>query len=484
VLVTATAIHAAPVSPRDTDGKPTQERKSPGRGAKEANGDALPAAIADSVQPAATMPAIIPAIIPASIPASPTVVSSGTANALAEIPQLSPAAGSLAGLPLPADVAADAAQRSAAQANTSHAVPAAADTVSSPTLGSVATSLAGLPFRAQTAAGSVQKPVEQASPGVTSNSVASTSSAPAGAQGSFDQEAALRAALAATPGGLVVLNDRSGAVSMPVRLPAGVGNRPSAGPQKLGLGQPLAANDGPQHKVAGSNGLSSQDASSSDQVSAQDQGSGNAPLPNPVVDQTAQPDPSQVGVVAHAGTAMVDALAVPLASLHANAPGTAPEIRDAPSMESATAMQPEPAAMPLVSSAKLIQSIQQSDMRVGLNSSEFGAISIHTSTERGVLSSEITLGHAELARTITAHLGAAQQVPGLPQTFSVRVDAGAIAAGDSGGSAQQSASGRQQQETGRAAQPRSAESQPWAEQNLPIAARSHDGLNARLDIRI
>jgi hypothetical protein len=146
--------------------------------------------------------------------------------------------------------------------------------------------------------------------------------------------------------------------------------------------------------------------------------------------------------------------------------------------------QPDAVAAPFVSSARLIQSIQQSDMRVGLNSAEFGAISIHTSTERGVISSEITLGHAELASTISSHISAMQEQHGTPQALSVRVDTSSSTAGDSSGLSQQSPGDRQQQQAGRTTSSRSIESQPRPDYNLPIAARTLDGLDARLDIRI
>jgi hypothetical protein len=147
-------------------------------------------------------------------------------------------------------------------------------------------------------------------------------------------------------------------------------------------------------------------------------------------------------------------------------------------------LQPDAVATPFVSSARLIQSIQQSDMRVGLNSLEFGAISIHTSTERGVISSEITLSHEELARTISSHLSAIQETPGTPQVFSVRVDTSSPTHGDSSGPSQHSPDDRQQQQTGRTTQSRSTELQPRSEYTLPVAARNLDGLDARLDIRI
>jgi hypothetical protein len=63
-----------------------------------------------------------------------------------------------------------------------------------------------------------------------------------------------------------------------------------------------------------------------------------------------------------------------------------------------------PQSVPVINTAKLIQSMGQSEMQVGMRSNEFGNISISTSATRDLISAQISLDHAELARTLTAHL--------------------------------------------------------------------------------
>ena len=61
-------------------------------------------------------------------------------------------------------------------------------------------------------------------------------------------------------------------------------------------------------------------------------------------------------------------------------------------------------ASAVVNSAKLLQSIGQSEMRVGMRTADFGDISIRTSSTRDSISAQISLGHDDLAKTLTAHM--------------------------------------------------------------------------------
>jgi hypothetical protein len=150
-------------------------------------------------------------------------------------------------------------------------------------------------------------------------------------------------------------------------------------------------------------------------------------------------------------------------------------------------------ASPVINSAKLIQSMGQSEMRVGMRSNEFGSISITTSSTRELVSAQISLDHGELAKTLATHLPEMQASLGGNQPASVRIDlngaAGGQNAGMSGSMAQDSTDssrgGRQQGSTtassfyaGRGANDR---------QSSVVSAGmgSGDGMaSARLDIRI
>jgi hypothetical protein len=93
----------------------------------------------------------------------------------------------------------------------------------------------------------------------------------------------------------------------------------------------------------------------------------------------------------------------------------------------------------------------QSEMRVGMRSNEFGNISISTSSSKDQVSTQISLEHGELARTLAMHLPEMQARLGGEQPMNVRIDLNGAAAGQgtanfggSGhGSQDQSHSGKQ-----------------------------------------
>jgi hypothetical protein len=150
-----------------------------------------------------------------------------------------------------------------------------------------------------------------------------------------------------------------------------------------------------------------------------------------------------------------------------------------------------PQALPVINTAKLIQSMGQSEMRVGMRSTEFGNISISTSSTRDLISAQISLDHGELARTLTAHLPEMQARLGGNQPMDVRIEMNGASAGQTGttggmynGSSDQSRGGRQQ--AGNADS--SSSGNRFTGQQLSPAvsamATSDRGVNARLDIRV
>jgi hypothetical protein len=150
-----------------------------------------------------------------------------------------------------------------------------------------------------------------------------------------------------------------------------------------------------------------------------------------------------------------------------------------------------PQALPVINTAKLIQSIGQSEMRVGMRSNDFGNISISTSATRDLISAKISLDHSELARTLAAHLPEIQARFGGNQAMDVRIDmngqgagqGAGMSAGMSNGSADESRGDRQQ--GGGAASSHSVNG--FAEQGHSLAATGmptgEGRLDARLDIR-
>ena len=147
-----------------------------------------------------------------------------------------------------------------------------------------------------------------------------------------------------------------------------------------------------------------------------------------------------------------------------------------------------PQSQPVINTAKLIQSMGQSEMRVGMRSNEFGNISISTSTTRDVVSAQISLEHGELAKTLAAHLPEMQARLGGNQPADVRIDMNGSATGQGTGSfggtqndsASQSRSGRQQAGNMTQGQPGNV----VAERQFSSVAAAVPTGYARLDIRV
>jgi hypothetical protein len=157
-----------------------------------------------------------------------------------------------------------------------------------------------------------------------------------------------------------------------------------------------------------------------------------------------------------------------------------------------TASTALPQAVPVINTARLVQSMGQTEMRVGMRSTEFGNISISTSTTRDTISAQISLDHGELAKTLAASLPEMQARLGSNQALNVRIDmngtgttSGAgTSSSMSNGSSDQSSGGRQQ--SGNSSSSRSGYSIP-AQQFSSSRAASTPGegrINARLDITV
>jgi hypothetical protein len=225
---------------------------------------------------------------------------------------------------------------------------------------------------------------------------------------------------------------------------------------------------------------SSQDAPSSGN---QSQG-GNTP-------QAQDAAPLPINIASHSAAATVPAPnTATVAPIHtsstlAGAAGVAARTTDNSTAHASTAL---PQATPVINTAKLIQSMGQSEMRVGMRSNEFGSISISTSTTRDVVSAQISLEHGELAKTLAAHLPEIQARLGSNQSVDVRIDMNGAATGQGTGtfggmsnsSAEQSRSGRQP--AGNMAA--SSSDNGVAEQQFSAAAAALPTGYARLDIRV
>lgn len=101
-----------------------------------------------------------------------------------------------------------------------------------------------------------------------------------------------------------------------------------------------------------------------------------------------------------------------------------------------------------INTARLIQSVGQSEMRVGMRSAEFGDISIRTSATHDSLSAQISLDHADLAKALTAHLPEMQARLGGNGNVDVRVNDNAQSSTSHHGAGNQNMGGNAGSSTG------------------------------------
>ena len=150
----------------------------------------------------------------------------------------------------------------------------------------------------------------------------------------------------------------------------------------------------------------------------------------------------------------------------------------AESAHSALLGAPDTQATPAVNSAQLIQSIHHSEMRLGMQSAEFGSIAINTTINRHVLSAQISLDHVELGQALSLHLPAIEQKLGTAYGVQARVELQTASDSSQGHPEQQAREGRPVPVRN---------STPPATPSLAVIAASGAALSAsttRLDIRI
>jgi len=143
-------------------------------------------------------------------------------------------------------------------------------------------------------------------------------------------------------------------------------------------------------------------------------------------------------------------------------------------------------AMSSVSNAQLIQSAQHSEMRVGMQSAEFGNISISTSLNHQALSAQISTDHLELGRALAVHMPAIEEK--LSSAYGVQARVEVRDGGNGGSSSSYSNSGQQSNESrqSRGSNAFSAGSAA-ANQRMPLIGSTTGSIAAespRLDIRV
>jgi hypothetical protein len=253
--------------------------------------------------------------------------------------------------------------------------------------------------------------------------------------------------------------------------------------------------DGANNAVSDTTGLKQHAQAASDQTGSQAGSQGTPPSGDQSQGGASQQGqtsgPTQIDLANHTIAATDQAqtagVAAPLqaAPTSAGLPGHTAGIPET----AAPATIALPQAVPVINTAKLIQSMGQSEMRVGMRSNDFGSISISTSATRDLISAQISVDHGELARTIATHLPEMQARLGGNQAMDVRVDMNGQATGQgtrtspgmSNGSADASRGDRQQK--GNAGSSQSADGFSGQRSSIAAVGLPSGGADARLDIR-
>lgn len=145
-------------------------------------------------------------------------------------------------------------------------------------------------------------------------------------------------------------------------------------------------------------------------------------------------------------------------------------------------------AMQGVTSAQLTQSMGSSEMKLGMQSAEFGNISITTSLNRQAISAQISIDHSELGRALAVHLPAIEEklgsAYGVQAKVELRESYNPASSSDSGYSNQgQQSRDRRQSEQGGTTVAAGAMFERTAGLSR-LTATSLSASDSRLDIRI
>lgn len=235
-------------------------------------------------------------------------------------------------------------------------------------------------------------------------------------------------ALSAIEGAVAAQQSRVGAPALPTSSDAqsAVGSKSSAD-------QPASPGSGVAVPVQSSHGASDSNSHRSDtggNAGGSSSGQQPASVPPTLAGPASRP--------ADAAAVLIPAHAQPLAGTSPHAGSAAANL---PAAHPAAAQQTSPAAAQVqeaMTTARLIHSLQNTEIRVGIHSAEFGNISIRTSESRDSLSAQISLDHSELAKAISDSIPQMHETLGPNQRVEIRVamnaNAGSTAGGGSGAS--------------------------------------------------
>jgi hypothetical protein len=229
---------------------------------------------------------------------------------------------------------------------------------------------------------------------------------------------------AAGAAGFVVVQSAATAVTLAaaMTIPApGMASGPMGNP--ISSTQPSAPKTTGTSTVAMSDGASSNGATAGTAKSSSTASSATTQVPAPAPSgQRTQGDASAAATVAAkpveasasistaASSGMQHAVATSATTPQAatRLAGEAPHTSELPHSMSGAPEAGESPAVSAINTAKVIQSMGETEMHVGLRSAEFGEISIRTAVSQQQMLAQISVDHSDLGNTIAAHLPAMQ----------------------------------------------------------------------------
>jgi hypothetical protein len=143
----------------------------------------------------------------------------------------------------------------------------------------------------------------------------------------------------------------------------------------------------------------------------------------------------------------------------------------------------EVAAASGVNTAKLIQTMNESEIRVGMHSNEFGDISIRTSVSQQQMLAQISLDHGDLSQAISAHISSVQTKLGNEYGLHTVIEVNHQGSSFSGNSGQSSQSQQEHRAYARSGQVESVEASMEADSSLSPVVMAATGDGYRLDIQ-
>lgn len=135
-----------------------------------------------------------------------------------------------------------------------------------------------------------------------------------------------------------------------------------------------------------------------------------------------------------------------------------------------------------VNSAKLIQTMGETEMHVGMHSEEFGDISIRTSLSQQQMVTQISLDHNDLSQAISSHLSTMQTKLGEEYGLHASIEINNQGAPLSGG--QGNSSQRDQQNYGRSSSGKDVTTASLTESVSSVVAQSSAGSGHGLDVTV